>query len=135
MNDIASYSGSLKQPWLELVDYMFTSYKARPNISYSGDPTKPGWNIKFTRGNLNFGTWYPVENSFDVMFVWSQQMDSQIRAITSRLKTDIVSQIQTAEDFMTHSKFIIIAMDSIHKINDYKLLCSVKNNFKTTKGA
>ena len=33
-------------------------------MTYSGCGMKPGWNLKFQKGNVAFGTWYPGQNAF-----------------------------------------------------------------------
>ena len=126
MDDIAEYSGSFKPVWNSLLDYFDTAYKCKPKMTYSGCGGKPGWNLKFQKGNAAFGTWYPGQDAFDVMFTWSYKLNPEMMLFLPVLTTSLAEKLEKAEDFMKNGRWIMFRADGAEIVEDYKRMCAVK---------
>jgi hypothetical protein len=126
MKDIAKYTGGFKPVWNGLLEYFEAAYKCSPKMTYSCCGMKPGWNLKFQKGNANFGTWYPLPGAFDVMFVWSYKLDSEMMLLVPTLSTEMAGLVQNADDFMKNGRWIMFCADNSEIVEDYKRMCAVK---------
>jgi hypothetical protein len=126
MDDIAEYVGAFKPTWLDLLTYFEEAYKCKPKMTYSSCGMKPGWNLKFQKGNANFGTWYPLPGAFDIMFVWSYALDPEMMLLLPILTPQMAGHIEKAEDFMKNGRWIMFCADSEEIAEDYKRMCAVK---------
>ena len=125
MDDIADYSGTFKPIWLDLLSYFETAYKCKPKMTYSGC-SMPGWNLKFQKSGVSFGTWYPLPNAFDVMFIWSYKLDTEMQLLLPLLTPKTAELVKNAGDFMKNGRWFIFRADNAETVEDYKSMCAVK---------
>ena len=95
-------------------------------MTYSSCSMKPGWNLKFQKSNTTFGTWYPLQNAFDVMFTWSYKFDQEMMLLLPVLTPQMAEHVEKAEDFMKNGRWIMFQADSVEIVEDYKRMCAVK---------
>ena len=126
MSDIADYAGAFKPIWLDLLAYFETAYKCKPKMAHSICGMKPGWNLKFQKSNTAFGTWYPLPDAFDVMFVWSYALDPEMMLLLPTLTPQMTGHVEKAEDFMKNGRWIMFCADNEEIVEDYKRMCAVK---------
>lgn len=127
MDQIADYiGGDAKELWLSLMQYMETTYKAKPKLSYSVCSGKPGWNVKFQKSGQSFGTLYPEENSFSVFIVISYKLVSSMEAILPKLSSNTAELYRQAGDYMKMGKWMMFQIKDMAGAEDYKKLISVK---------
>ena len=125
-DDISEYVGNFKPIWLDLLDYFENAYKCKPKMNYSCCGMKPGRNLKFQKSNVNFGTWYPMPEAFDVMFVWSYKLDPEMMLLLPTLSPQMANHLEKAEDFMKNGRWIMFSTDNKETVEDYKRMCAVK---------
>ena len=87
---------------------------------------KPGWNLKFQKGDATFGTWYPKTNAFDVMFTWSHKFNPEMMLLLPVLTPQMAEQVEKAADFYKTGRFVMFSADSAEVVEDYKRMCAVK---------
>lgn len=127
MDEIADYiGGDVKELWLMLMQYMETTYKTKPKLSYSVCAGKPGWNVKFQKGGQSFGTLYPEENAFSVFVVISYKLGPFMEAIIPKLSLNIAGLYEQADDYMKIGKWMMFQIKDMAGVEDYKKLISVK---------
>jgi hypothetical protein len=125
--DMTDYiGGEAGRLWDSLMDYMKTSYKAQPKLSYSVCTGKPGWNVKFQKSGQSFGTLYPEQDSFSVFIVFSYKLDPVMEAILPMLSPEIAELYRNAGDFMKMGKWIMFRINDEAGIRDYKNMIAVK---------
>ena len=125
--DMTDYiGGEAGRLWDSLMDYMKTSYKAQPKLSYSVCTGKPGWNVKFQKSGQSFGTLYPEQNSFSVFIVFSYKLDPVMEAILPMLSPEVAELYRNAGDFMKMGKWIMFRINDEAGIRDYKNMIAVK---------
>jgi hypothetical protein len=131
MGEIADYiGGDAKGLWLSLIEYLDTTYKAKPKLFYSVCSGKPGWNVKFQKSGQALGTLYPEENSFSVLLVISYKLDSLMDAILGNLSPYIAELYKQAGDYMKLGKWIMFRVTDEAGVEDYKKIISVKMGAK-----
>ena len=126
LTDIAEYSGAFKPIWLDLLAYFENAYKCGPKMTYSGCGMKPGWNLKFQKSNTAFGTWYPLPDAFDAMFIWSYKLDPEMMLLLPTLTPQMAEHVEKAQDFMRSGRWIMFRADNEGIVEDYKRMCAVK---------
>ena len=128
--DMEEYTGSGgaegRELWNELFGYMQRSYKAKPKMSYSGCSGKPGWNVKFQKSGVSFGTLYPEKNGFSVFTVISYKLEPVMELIKERLSPEMRDLYENAQDYMKMGKWMMFRIENRTVLEDYKLLMSVK---------
>jgi len=126
MDDIAEFSGEFKPIWLDLLSYFETAYKCKPKMTYSGCGGKPGWNLKFQKSSVSFGTWYPMPGGFDFMIIWSYKLDTEMMLLAPTLTPALAKEVENAWDFMKNGRGLMFHADSREIVEDYKRMCAVK---------
>ncbi|MCL2563064.1 MAG: DUF3788 domain-containing protein [Oscillospiraceae bacterium] len=126
MDDIAEYAGSFASVWQNLLAYFETAYKCKPKMTHSCCSAMPGWNLKFQKGNATFGTWYPLEDAFGVMFIWSYALDAEMLLLLPTLTPQMAAHVEKASDFMKNGRWMMFRADSADVVEDYKRMCAVK---------
>ena len=114
--------------WRDLFAYMATVYKAKPKMSYSTCSGKPGWNVKFAKDGVSFGTLYPERGAFSVFVVVAYRLDDAMAAIKPALSSDMWKRFDTAGDYMKMGRWMMFQVNTRRDLEDYKLLMSVKAN-------
>lgn len=127
MDEIAEYiGGEAKHLWLSLLEYMESTYKVKPKLSYSTCSMKPGWNIKLQKSGVSFGTLYPEEGAFSVFIVISYKLEPLMESITSKLSPASAELYKQAGDYMKTGKWMMFQIKDSIGVEDYKLLAGVK---------
>lgn len=125
--DMENYiGGEGKKLWTELFEYMQKSYNAKPKMFYSGCSGKPGWNVKFQKSGVSFGTLYPEENGFSVFIVIGYKLDLVMEMIKNKLSPDMREMYEKAQDYMKLGKWMMFRIEKETDLDDYKLLLSAK---------
>jgi hypothetical protein len=125
--DMENYiGGEGKKLWGELFEYMQKSYNAKPKMTYSGCSGKPGWNVKFQKSGVSFGTLYPEENGFSVFIVIGYKLDPIMEMIKSKLSPDMLERYNKAQDYMKMGKWMMFKIEKKNDLDDYMLLMSAK---------
>jgi len=130
MNDVANYVGNFKPIWIDLLLYFEMYYKCQPKMTYSGCSI-PGWNLKFKKNTVSFGTWYPRTDGFDVFFTWNHKLDQGMMMLASTLTPSLRGCINKANDFMKNGRYTMIEIINKEDVNDFKKMCNLK---KSTSG-
>ena len=125
MDDVAAYAGAFKPVWQDLLAYFESAYKCKPKMAYSGCSI-PGWNLKFQKSGASFGTWYPMPDAFDVMFIWSYKLDAEMMLLVPELTTSMAGKLSEAGDFMKNGRWIMFRAGDARTVEDYKRMCAVK---------
>jgi hypothetical protein len=112
--------------WKDLFAHMQATYAAKPKLSYSVCSGKPGWNVKFAKSGVSFGTLYPEENTFSVFIVIAYKLDDAMEAIKPRLSGAMRERFETAPDFMKNGRWMMFQIANRQDLDDYKLLMSAK---------
>ena len=126
MEELAEYVGAFAPTWRDLLAYFETAYKCTPKMIHSGCSIMPGWNLKFQKSSATFGTWYPKQDGFDVMFIWSYKLDPDMQLLLPTLTTQMAGRVEAAEDFMKNGRWLMFSADNAEVIADYKRMCAVK---------
>jgi hypothetical protein len=126
MAEIADYIGGARGLWLSLTSYIESTYNTKPKITYSGCSGMPGWNVKYQKSGQAFGTLYPKEDFFDVMVILSYRLDSAMEAILPTLSKGTAEAYRNAGDYMKIGKYMMLRIDSIETMEDYKKIIAVK---------
>ena len=126
MEDIAEYVGPFESVWRDLLAYFETDYNCKPKMAHSVCGMAPGWNLKFQKSNVAFGTWYPKPDAFDVMFVWSHTLDADMRLLVPTMTPYMAEQVTNAADFYKTGRYMMFCMDNAETVADYKRMCAVK---------
>lgn len=127
MEEISDYiGGEARLLWESLVRHMETSYKVKPKFSYSVCSGKPGWNVKFQKSGQAFGTFYPEENSFSVLMVFSYKLDPLMQEILPKLSSNTAELYNKAGDYMKMGKWLMFQIKDNTGLEDCKRLISVK---------
>ena len=126
MVDMAGYVGKAGEIWLSLASYFESAYKAAPKITYSGCGMKPGWNVKYQKSGQAFGTWYPLEDAFDIMVIVSYKLDPEVTMLLPELGEYVAEKYREAGDYMKLGKWMMLRVDSEGTAEDYKKICAVK---------
>ena len=134
MEEIGNYVGSFQPTWSKVLSFFESIYQIKPKMSYSGCSGMPGWNLKFQKSSQAFGTWYPRDFGFGVMFIWSYKLDSEMMQLLPGLSEYMAEKCKNAEDFMKNGRWIMFRMDSEAVFEDYKKMVSIKLPPNTKKG-
>jgi len=124
--DISGYIGKVKNMWLSLIAFFETEYKTKPKLTYSGCSGMPGWNIKFQKKGVAFGTWYPQKNALYVMVIVSYKLDKEMEKILPELSEYTADLYRKAGDFMKIGKWMMLKADNKKIFEDYKKIVAVK---------
>ena len=123
MDDIASYIGT--DLWTSLTTYFESAYKAKPKISYS-NCSMPGWNVKYSKNGVAFGTLYPAEGAFDVMVIVTYKLTEKMELILPSLSEKTAELYRNAGDYMKMGKYMIFRIAEEQMLEDYKKIVAVK---------
>lgn len=115
-----------RELWNKLFEYMQRSYKAKPKMSYSGCSGKPGWNIKFQKSGVSFGTLYPEENGFSVFIVIGYKSDLIMEVIKQQLSPKMREIYDNSQDYMKMGRWMMFRIEKKEDLDDYILLMSAK---------
>ncbi len=125
--DIENYiGGEGKILWQCLFEYMESTYKCKPKMTYSGCSGKPGWNIKFQKSGQSFGTLYPEEGGFSVFMVIAYKLEHEMELVKHELSQKLRELYENSEDFMKAGKYFMFRVENKSDLEDYKKLCAVK---------
>ena len=125
MDEIADYIGKSKNLWLSLTSYFETAYKAKPKLSYSGC-SMPGWNVKYSKCGVSFGTLYPKEDFFQVMVIIANKLELQMESVLPLLTLQMADMYRNAEKWYQTGKYLIFNIDNEDILEDYKRIAAVK---------
>lgn len=126
LEEIASYTGSAKDLWLAATSYIESTYKAKPKLTYSGCGAKPGWNVKYQKSGQAFGTYYPLENAFDVLMVISYKLGPAMEEALPVLSQQTADLYRSAGDYMKIGKWMMLRIDKMQTLEDLKTIIAVK---------
>lgn len=132
-DEIADYIGKAKGLWLSLTGYIEETYKVKPKTTYSGCCGKPGWNVKYQKSGVAFGTLYPQKDCFDIMIITGYKIDHLVEAVIDRFTPETAEQYRNANDYMKIGKYMMMRIDSPEKMEDYKTIIAVKMSAKIMK--
>ena len=118
--------GKGKELWCSLFDFMDSTYKSKPKMTYSVCSGAPGWNVKFQKSGTAFGTLYSEINRFSVFMVISYKLAPEADLIVPELSPKVQELWQSANDFMKNGKYFMLRIESDSDLEDYKKLCDVK---------
>jgi len=124
--DIAEYVGKMKSQWLSLISFFDTAYKAKPKMTYSGCSGMPGWNVKFQKSGVGFGTWYPQKNHLMAMVIVSYKLDKEMEKLLPELSEYTAGLYRNAGDYMKIGKWMMLKADNKNVFDDYKKIVTVK---------
>lgn len=125
--DIENYIGGEGLAlWKDLFAYMRSAYGAAPKMTYSGCSGKPGWNVKFQKGGVSFGTLYPEENAFSVFTVLSYKLNDTMELLKPELSPAMRERYENAPDYMKMGKCLMFGIAAKTDLDDYKVLMSAK---------
>jgi len=113
--------------WNDLFAHMKEKYTAKPKMSYSVCSGKPGWNVKFQKSGVSFGTFYPEQNSFSVFTVISYKLDKKVEALKPKMSKVMQKRYDSANDFMKMGKYMMFQIAKKRDLDDYKILISAKS--------
>jgi len=125
-DEISEYIGKIKNQWESLISWFGTSYKAKPKLTYSGCSGMPGWNVKFQKSGVGFGTWYPQKNYLNVMVIVSYKLDKEMGLLLPELSDYTAGLYSKAGDYMKVGKWMMLKADSKKIFDDYKKIVNVK---------
>ena len=125
-DEIAEYTGKIKNSWLSLISWFETTYKAKPKLTYSGCSGMPGWNVKFQKSGVGFGTWYPQKNFLFVMVIVSYKLDNEMQKILPELSGYTADLYRNAGDYMKIGKWMMLKADNKKIFEDYKRIVTLK---------
>jgi hypothetical protein len=86
----------------------------------------PGWNVKFAKSGVAFGTFYPAERGFDVMVIVGYKLAEEMELTLPLLSEKIAELYRSAGDYMKMGKYMIFRIDNEQALEDYKKIAAVK---------
>lgn len=126
MQEIEAYIGDKAYILKNLIFYMETAYQAKPKLSYSGCSMKPGWNLKYSKSGQALGTIYPESGLFSIFLVLSYKYEASMELLLPLLSDETRVQYQKANDYMKIGKYLLLTIDNLQKLEDYKKIIAVK---------
>jgi len=130
-DDIEAYicsegNGDGLRLWRELFAYMEIAFNSKPKMAYSVCSGKPGWNVKFTKSGVAFGTLYPEPGMFSVFVVIAYKLAGVMDGIKPLLSETMRERFESAGDFMRNGRWMMFPVICQQDLEDYKLLMSAK---------
>ncbi|MDF2838971.1 MAG: hypothetical protein K0S60_674 [Evtepia sp.] len=111
--------------WMQLLEYLSTTYEVNPSTEYSRCSGAPGWNVKYKKGSKALCTLYPNKGYFTCLVsVGSKQaMGAELMLGTC---TEYLSNLYWNARPFNGGRWLMIDVTSQEILNDVKRLIALR---------
>lgn len=122
-NDIENF---INNPlWIDILNYLETTYKVKPSMSYSKCAAQPGWNVKFQKSGKSLCTLYPMEGYFIALVVVGAKEETQVE-LASKSLSPYVSNLYRSTPFSCGGRWLMIEVKNREALDDVKKLINIR---------
>lgn len=111
--------------WDKLCNYLETTYKSKPSISYSGCGAAPGWNVKYRKSGRGLCTLYPYEGSFTALVVIGEK-EKEATEITLPMLSSYIQDLYKNTKYGMGQRWLMIQITSEEILKDVETLIAIR---------
>lgn len=111
--------------WKDINSFIQEKYNVSPKMAYSRCTEKPGWNIKYQKGNKSICTLYPEKEYFTALVVITQNLVPVINSMALEFDEEILRRVNSVKPF-NGTLWLMIRADRAEVVSNVKKLLELK---------